>query len=176
MPPELESAPSNPEGTDAPLKGGVLIEALRHRGVELGMSTAEIAEQLGLSYSYYSALITGRRPIPSIRSETFRAAAAFLRTSVVQVLIWAEAISLLDFHYADTLADSLDVSFAKMHRDPEWGAVVPPLPIWNETPVQSKLAIVLLYERLANKRLLERANAGPIVDSTQTPVSDRRVA
>lgn len=151
--------------------GAVLIEAIQKRGIELRLNNSEAATQLGISYTYFSALLTGRRPISQLHRDVLKRIAAFLRVPLVQVLIWAEVISIEDFSYHETLEEELEVSYAKMVRDPHWGGIVPVREVWETTPVEARLAIILLYEKIAEKRLLEKVKVGRIVDKPLEPVA-----
>jgi len=159
---EVEGTP--PTEDSHKIVGAVLIEAIQKRSVELSMSLAETASILQVSYTYFSALASGRRPISQIKRPVFERIAEFLRVPFVQVLIWAEVVSVEDFVYKETLEQDLDVSYAKMLHDSHWGGIVPDRETWAGTPLRSKLAIVLMYEKIADKRLLEKVKVGKILD------------
>lgn len=147
--------------------GALLIEAIRQRIVAKGISAAEAAEECGLGYKYFTALMAGDRSFASLKHDNFRLIARFLRTSVVQVMVWAEAIGLEDFHTEEDIFDLLEASFVKMRKDQKWGALLPPVRIWDEAATEIKIAMVLMYEKLAERTLLEKVKVGRVVDSEE---------
>ena len=144
--------------------GRILIEAIRMEMATRELSVAQAAEACGLGYKYFSALMAGDRPFSHLKYENFRPIAKFLHTSVIQVMVWADAIGLEDFHNEDSLPYLLQVSFIKMRNDPHWGILLPSSEIWEHSALEIKIALILMYEKLSGDMLLDKVKVGNVTD------------
>lgn len=150
--------------------GKILIEAIRLEMAARQISAAKAAEECGLGYKYFSALMTGGRLFAHLKHEHFSPIAKFLRTSVIQIMVWAGLIGLEDFHNNDSLPYLLQVSYIKMRNDPHWGMLLPSNDIWEAAPIEMKIPLILMYEKLVGDVLLDKVNVGPVIDLSITKV------
>ena len=144
--------------------GRILMEAIRMQMASQGLSAAGAANACGLGYKYFAALMAGGRLFGHLKHENFRQIAKFLHTSVIQVMVWADAIGLNDFHVEEDLPYLLQVSYIKMRNDPHWGILLPSNDVWEKSHEDMKIALVLMYEHLVCEVLLEKIKVGPVTD------------
>lgn len=144
--------------------GRLLRDALRYQMCRNICSMSDAAIACGVGYKYFSALMAGDRPFSHLKHEKYRLIALFLKTSVVQVMVWADAISLEDFHAEEDRGLLLEASYIKMRHDQNWGVLLPRREVWDQADPSMKIALVRMYEALAGRALLDKVKAGPLED------------
>lgn len=136
-----------------------LVEAIQARARDLTHSMREVAAAIEVSYVYLNSLMSGVREVSGLAEDKKRKIAEYLGVPVAQVYILAEILRPEDFVIPQSLDERTYLSFKKIAADPVWSCVVPSTEDWNATPSNVRLLVTLMYERLAETILLEKAKA-----------------
>lgn len=133
--------------------GYKLVQIIFERAVNEGISTSELAEQLGLAASTLSHLKNGRRLANSLGRDVIGRFAEWLNYPVLAVMILAEQVRLEDFYSPQNDLDrAIDRALHFMADDPEWGGMMPK--DLDGASTHMKLWSVWMYERATKTRLI----------------------
>lgn len=133
-----------------------------------GDGPTELANNLGITYSYLTVLISGEKPISSVNRSIMVAAAEYLDVPVAQVYLWSGALEPTDFVHVSQLREMSGEIFDVMARNPEWGGYMPRKGLWVSLPDQVKELITLMFERLNDVNLLKKVVVSPAQSAQQT--------
>lgn len=150
-----------------------LIEAIRARARDNGESMQEVAVKIEVSYVYLTSLLSGTREISGLADDKKRKLAKYLGMPVAQVYILAEILKPEDFVMPQTLDERTYLSFKKLGADPVWACVTPSLDDWEKTPSCVRLLVALMYERLSETILLDKAKALHFVKEEEVPPGEQ---
>ena len=140
-------------------QGLPLIEAIRARARDNGDSMQEVAGKFEVSYVYLTSLLSGTREISGLADDKKRKVAEYLGVPVAQIYILAEILKPEDFVIPQSLDERTYLSFKKLGSDPVWSCTAPSTNDWNATPSGVRLLVALMYERLSETILLDKAKA-----------------
>lgn len=127
---------------------------------ENGHNIEDLAEAVGVPYSYVIAIKNGMRRIAKAEEATVEKFAKYLNVPVIQVYIWGGFFKPADFINQRSLPDALKSAYARMINDPITMGIVPNEADWNNKKLWSedaKVAVVRFYEIIAQKLFLEHA-------------------
>lgn len=154
--------PLYPDFLDDPaIKGIALTRALVIRASDQGIDRTALADRLDMTEPFVRAVLSGARSLARINQDKLRGVADFLRMSYMQVLLLAEIITPADL-LRDTDADlqrSLESALDAWERDQEWGHLAPTRQEWGALSLNTRVGIVLLWEREKGEEMLARAQA-----------------
>jgi hypothetical protein len=167
VPPPKKPRKPKTKPNDQNFPGAALVNAINTKGIERGLTLKNMSELIGLSYVYFVSLTNGKRMFSGLARPRLQAIANFLEVPLVRVYILAEILCVGDFIYQVTLEDQLNLSITKMRADKIWGVTAPSPVVWDATPMDAKLQMIFLYERMSGQVLLEKADAGKVVDPDQ---------
>ena len=156
----VEAEASTSADSRPPVTGQRLIELVQQHLAKLRLPERAAAEAVGVTTIYWAALTNGHRKLSALPREKMQRLADFVGISVVQAYMLADLFSPADFVVQTDLAADLNASLQKMRADKNWRGVAPDDETWATTPLKSQLAIVLLFEKVSNRRLLLRAQLG----------------
>ncbi|WP_038082143.1 helix-turn-helix transcriptional regulator [Thioalkalivibrio sp. ALgr3] len=148
------------------VKGSALTKALLERAEELEMDRYQLADSIGITYSYLTLILNGGRDISKITDEKLRSMGRFLGIPFAQVLMLAEVLRPEDFIVGDeeTIDASIRQVYASMSRHPEWRGLAPTDADWANTPRQVKIVLGMMFQRLTNEEMLEVASMIEVED------------
>lgn len=152
-------------------QGLPLIEAIRARARDNGDQMQEVAGKFEVSYVYLTSLLSGAREISGLADDKKRKVAEYLGVPVAQIYILAEILKPEDFVIPQSLDERTYLSFKKLGADPVWSCTVPSTKDWNATPSGVRLLVALMYERLSETVLLDKAKALHFI---KEPQSDKK--
>lgn len=153
QPSNQASASSAPGNASPP--GAGLIAALWERMTQVGHSTKDLAQELGITYVYLMALARGEKPIPQVSRDVLKRAADYLGVPVAQTYLLSGALSPEDFVYLPTLDERIEKIREVMSHDAMWCGLALTDEIWAKTPRESRLLICMLYEQAAKTTWLD---------------------
>lgn len=133
--------------------GAALMAALWNAARAKGHSQKQLAEALGVSFPYLSGLLTGVKPVPQMSHEKLRVAAQYLDVPVAQVFLMAEILKRDDFIVRADLERELGRRVETMRADPMWCALAPSETTWKRMPVEARISMCALYDRVSAKQL-----------------------
>jgi len=139
------------------MEGSRLIKLIKKVIVDRGLQDRSIADIMGITVIYWNSLANGNRKIKSLGKDKFQMIANFLGLPLIQVYNLADFFTPEDFIYKKDLDEQLWLSIVKMGEDPQWAGYVPTAENWQQTPLPVRMTMVLLYEQLAQKQLLAKA-------------------
>jgi transcriptional regulator with XRE-family HTH domain len=135
-------------------KGGPLIGWLMDEAHARGMQLNELAEALGVTYSYINQLRTGIRSTAAIGQGFAEACGRFLGVPPVVVKLLGGRILLSDFVTPDEAeADLVERAFRSMLADPVARKCLP-ADVGNLDPV-ARRALVLMYAESAGQAVFQ---------------------
>ncbi len=144
---------------DSPKKftglGARLIEMLKKRADKNQDAMHHVAEHLGISSSYLSAIYRGVRPISGLPREALVNASHYLNLPVAQIYILAEVMTVNDFVTEQDAVVICERVHDAMCLDPKWAGYVPAFSTWTAMPMSVKILIGLLYESSGGPRFSE---------------------
>lgn len=141
--------------------GENLVAAIRAEAERRGLSVKDLGPAFGLSHVYWRAVAGGQRSASRLGRSALRKMAEFLNTSVVHVMRLAEVIDPLDFVSAPA-SRQLDESYSVLAGEALMDGVLPSAESWAETPLDVKIALLRMYERLAGKTLIAVSNVSAV--------------
>lgn len=140
-------------------EGAPLIAALYDEADKRGEWTNELAKHLGLSPSYFSSIAGGLRPVSAFNRDTLDKAADYLHVPLVQVYVLAEHLGPEAFLSKENAVSTADRVYDMMMKDSDWSMVAPTREEWKAMPITVKSTIVLLYQKLVQKKMLSAITA-----------------
>jgi hypothetical protein len=133
--------------------GAVLIALIFQAAKNKNLRPAETCDALGISYSYFTALRNGGKPISKISDEMVDKIAVFLQLPKIVVMLAAGQLKLEDFFYVGEDIDSLlPVALNFIQNDPGFGPFMPLAVFSSHRDLQ--LFLVMLYEKATGKTVL----------------------
>lgn len=133
--------------------GGLLTAALVQCAAERGQSFPEMCRALGYSYPYLNLLMSGVRQVNQISDDFAQACAAYLRVPRMTVLMMAGRITQADLMEPGLFVpQTIEPAFQVLVKDATWGPLV--TEELREISMVSKYALVKMYEKAENKKLL----------------------
>jgi hypothetical protein len=144
-----------------------LLSWLMLEGSKRGMTTVELAKELGVTFGYFIQLRDGIRSSAHISREFSETCAEFLGLPRISILIAAGVVRRSDF-YADAwdLSYRVDRAIAYMRGDHGSELVVPKS--LDDADLETKLLIIQLYERLTGMLLVpDRADVELLLDHSE---------
>lgn len=150
--------------------GTPLIEALIEKAEERGLDRYGLAEALGMTYSYLTHILNGKRAITGINISRLREISEFLEITLVQVMMLAEIIQPEDFIMQDQLAlkQQLESVYRALIHDPDWRGMTPSRDVWNASDDRMKILLGMIYQRLTQQDLREfLVEVVPIIELNQ---------
>lgn len=118
-----------------------------------GMNQGELADELGVHYSYLSGLRTGANSVPRISADLIGKIAVFMGLPRIAVMLAAGQLTLEDFYYApDVLSNYLVQALRAIQTDKVYGPITPPEIFEASRPIQ--LLLIALYEEARRQTLI----------------------
>lgn len=121
-----------------------------------GMTLAEMARSIGITYAYLSALRRGERPTERVQVDVVRKIAKFANMSPMTVSVYLGIFEIDDFFIKIQKKDKIDSAFSSMQRHKVWGIYIPDKSKFDDLPEEFQVLITLMYGEL-QKQELERA-------------------
>ena len=122
-----------------------LIRMLQLKMAEEGCKTTEMAQRMGVRYSYLAALVNGNRDIKSANRETFEAFSKLLEIPVAQAYLMAGKFTPGDFVTPGTRSKKVKHVFELIKKDPQFKGILPEDVKFDGVDKDLLLLIVLLY-------------------------------
>lgn len=130
----------------------LLVELLEKHAERNNWTQQELAQKLGISYSYYASVRNDTNPISELSYDVTSRIASLLNFPTVIVQLISGKLKAEDFYQSPaSLGSSLDAALEFMQRDKEWTAFLPN-GIFNAS-VEIKYALIRAYEK-AEQRVL----------------------
>lgn len=126
-----------------------------------GHSLKELADLLGLSYTYLMKLARGESPTEKIDREHIVIMSKYLNLPVGQTYLLSGGLVPEDLIFEPTKEEKIQYAYQAMRNDPLWAAYAPSKSTWEHSDASLKLLICLLYERAARTNFF---------DDTEVPV------
>lgn len=148
-------------------ESGTLLSWLMLASSERGMTTVELAKELGVTFGYLVQLRDGIRSEAHISRAFAERCSEFLGLPMISILIAAGVVRRGDF-YADAwdLSYRVDRAMAYMRSDHGSELVVPKS--LDDAGLETKLLIIQLYERLTGMLLVpDRADVELLLDHSE---------
>ena len=144
------NAPTNDPGTSR------LMEMLDKEAERKGMSRADLANALGVTYSYLSQLTSGRRLISQASESFARRCGEFLGMPKISILLISGRLSISDFYLVNdkTYENDLKRALRFIKDDAQYGPMFPPELLLDTTSEAIKAYVVFLYERATGRNLI----------------------
>lgn len=138
--------------------GQRLLDAIKRKMAEKGLSGAQTAKELGISAAELSRYLKGYHDLRRLSRNRLEAMANFLNTSYVSVMLLSEQITPIDFSLNDTDAFTAEVNRACQFivADPEWQALLPADFIEGNIEMDWKLFVVHCYEKATGRILVTK--------------------
>lgn len=137
------------------VKGARLVNLVRKKAAEKGMTERQIADEFSISPIYWNSLTNGNRLIGSLPRETMEKVAEFVEMPLVQAYVLAGQFEPKDFVVKVRLESQLMASIEKMRADQRWATLAPTDSDWASTALNVKVALVALYESVSQTELLD---------------------
>ena len=131
-----------------------MIDLVRRRLAALGEDDRKAADILGITPVYWNSISSGHRSFSSLPKEKMAKLAKFLDLPLAELDVLSDRLAPEDFLRHSTLEEELDASLERV--DPSWKTMAPDANSWNATPLRSKIAMMLLFEQVAQEQLLRR--------------------
>lgn len=144
-----------PHEAVADMKGGRLIADLWRKMHENKQSPKNLASELGVTYVYLMALARGEKSVPGIDRRVIEACARYLEVPVSQVYLLADIIRPEDFFIEHSLDQKLAATYRTMRESPIWRGYTPSEATWNGLPLEVRLLVAAMFDRLRQKEILE---------------------
>lgn len=140
-------------------KGAALVKVLIDRLNELGWDKNQAAEAIGITYPYLRALLNGARPLSGLSEDKLRNIAYLIRRTYAQTLMLAGSLRPEDFFEGQESAikEQIDKAIEGMRRHPDWSNVAPNETEWESLSFNTKIGIVLMWERVFGQELIQKA-------------------
>jgi transcriptional regulator with XRE-family HTH domain len=133
--------------------GAALMALLFEEAGRRGMNQGELADELGVHYSYLSGLRSGTNSVPKIGADLIGKIAAFMGLPRIAVMLAAGQLTLEDFYYApDAISDYLVQALRTIQTDKVFGPITPPEIFEVSRPIQ--LLLITLYEEVRKQTLI----------------------
>lgn len=139
--------------------GATLAKLMREEQDKRGLNLAEMAEMLGMSKPYLTALLSGDRPLNKLSDNYLETIALFLSLPKAQVYNFAEILLPEDYVHRETIEDCLADLYKRMSSDTSWMQLVPSSTEWEAMPIKTKLFIGHLYENLTHAKIIKGITA-----------------
>lgn len=136
-----------------------IVGALRRFAAQNQIDLLTLAARLSMPYSTLTAALRGTRPFPS-DAETRKRIASVLGVPGLQVAIWCGLLSLDDLIVKQDFESNSLAALRSMRDDPAVAHFAPSDAIWEQMPRHSKIALILMYQTLTQKRFLEASKTG----------------
>lgn len=140
------------------LEGAALIAAIRDKVKRDGLDMNMTIRSFGFTPIYFTSLANGHRPTSALQRKSLEAIAQFLNIPYAEAAVLSGKLRVEDFFLQSTLADELNVIYAKMQEDPAWMIFAPSNGDWTAMSDRAKLCIALLYEKVKSIDILTKAN------------------
>lgn len=145
-----------------------LIDLIEEKAKELGLDLSLLAERLGLTEVHYRKLRNGDRWIGTIGNEKLEKIATFLDLPLASVYVLAGILKPTDFVRRADLPVILQDSLKQIRRNPVVGSFAPNDQDWAQTPESVKFMLVMLYQRLTNEELIDKARGTHVAPTDQS--------
>lgn len=137
--------------------------AIRRRATKTGTKIAELALMIGLSPSYFTSMLGPRGNWSALNRHHYDVIASFLGIPYINVLMLAGVVVSDDFFMPSDLDSSLEKVYSAMTEDPAWCGLAPTKDEWSAESTKMKILIALMYEKLTEKTLMQKAG---MIDSS----------
>jgi hypothetical protein len=134
-----------------------LLQAIADKMDERGHTGAHLAEALGMSASFVTAIQGGYRWVAKTNESSIKAIAKYLGVGTLQVYIWSGLFAAEDMVVSDDLPETMKNIYELMFKEPLIRHIVPSKSEFFAWPQSAQLRYVMLFEMIHNKRLLEHA-------------------
>jgi len=134
-----------------------LIDALEEAAKRKGLNKQQLAEALGVTYSYFAQLKSGKRETKQISDSFVDQCAKFLGVSRIKVLLRAGKILPSDFYEVggeENFRLGIWKALDFIKADMEWGAYFPYQLLNGDADPAIQQFVALLYEKATGKVLL----------------------
>lgn len=145
--------------TEKPIIGAALAKLVRDEQEKRGLNLAEMAETLGMSKPYLTALLSGDRPLNKLSENYLHAIALFLKLPKAQVYNLAEILLPEDYVHQETIEANLEEILQRIRKDPSWMQMAPPDEEWVNMTMKTKLLISYLYETVSHAKVIKGITA-----------------
>lgn len=154
--PKKTEKPAKVEKPANKYENKILVEKIREVMRKKGENLHNLSDKMGISYIHMTFMMSGARNFLGLDMDKQRALADYIGVSFSQFYIYAGVLKPEDFYSKETFGSRADLTFNKMRSDPMWEALVPAKDVLDKTPDESRLLMVLLYEKLSNEMLLDK--------------------
>jgi hypothetical protein len=141
--------------------GGSLVAAVEAEADRRSLSVRDLGPAFGLSHVYWRAVVCGQRSASRLGRPALKKIAGFLNTSLVHVLRLAEVISPLDF-ISPSVSRQLEGSYPVLAGQSWMGGVLPSEKSWEETPLDVKMVVLRMCERLSGGALIDGSSVSAV--------------
>lgn len=131
-----------------------IVKAIDEFMARNAITVKELSVRLDIPYSTLTSALRGARPFPS-DAETRKRLASVLGVPGLQIAIWCELLSLDDFIVTQNFETNAKAALQAMRADPAVSYFTPSDDVWEKTPAHAKVALILMYQTLTQKRLLD---------------------
>lgn len=156
-------------------EGYALVDAIIAACKVKGLDPKTLHETFEMQPTYWASILSGGRSIQSMQRKRLLAVAKFLGVPLATVMSLAELLQPEDFMVLQDSGDQLDLAFSKLKADPYWSTFAPSEASWDRTPRDTKVCMLLMYERLFGEELVAKAKIHKIVrkqvQASKVPVS-----
>lgn len=146
-------------------RGMQLIDLIEEKAKERDLDLSQLVEELGFTEIYYRKLRNGDRWIGLVGNEKLEKIAEFLDIPLASVYVLAGILKPTDFVRRSDLSMVLRDSLKQMRRNPVLGSFAPNDDDWETTPESVKFMLIMLYQRLTNEELIDKARGIHIPDA-----------
>ena len=152
-----ESSDTNLSKEEVLRRQAPLLQAIAEKMAEHEHTGADLAQALGVSPSFVTAIQGGYRWVPKTKESSIKAIAKYLGVGKLQVYIWAGEFDAFDMVVSDNLPETMKNVYTLMFKEPLIQHIVPSKAEFFAWPQSAQLRYVMLFEMIHNKRLLQHA-------------------
>lgn len=137
----------------------LLFDAVHNKCQERGISIKVAATELQMSEGYLRALFSKERRVDGLGMDSWRKFAEFLGIPITQTMLLGGVLAPADFIFEKTIDDEFEEFLSQMRRDSEFGPILGLGDGLEELPDNTKIALMMLYERAFKVKILEKVKA-----------------
>lgn len=140
------------QGAQERVDGTRLVRAINTRAAELGYDVKQLAQALGMSYSYFITLVNEPHRFARINREYMRSIAKFLGINTILAYQYAGFLEEVDFDVDVTMDRLLDNVRDSIEADPVFAMFAPTKDVWQTLPKSVKLMTMSFYGEVQRLR------------------------
>lgn len=139
--------------------GSALIRLIREEQKKRNLTTNEIANLLGMSKPYLTAILSGERSVDRINASYLEAIAIFLNLPKAQIYNLAEILRPSDYVHQESIENSLAKVHQRLCSDVSLLHLAPTEAEWKNTSLKGQLLIAYMYEMVSHEKIIEGIKA-----------------